>query len=371
MGGTIRSTLNLAGALAERHEVEILSVVRLRTRSAFDFPHGVAVIAVDDRCARRGPRCARAAHLLGRLPSLLVHPADGLWQQCSLWTDVQLVRALWRSSADVLIATRPSLTLIAAELAPARMRTVGQEHLSLAARKPRMRRALEARIARLDAVVTLTERDRTAYGAIAGVGPRVLTIPNAATPLRGAPASLGNPVIVTAGRLTHQKGHARLVRAFAPVARSHPEWTLRICGSGPRRKPLRTLIAELGLQERVLLLGSVDDMGLELSQASIFALSSRFEGFPMVLLEAMSKGLPIVSMDCPTGPRELIDHGRDGILVPADDVEGLSAGLLELVENSDKRRRLGAAALEKATTYELGAIAARWETLLAELCSPG
>lgn len=108
-------------------------------------------------------------------------------------------------------------------------------------------------------------------------------------------------------------------------------------------------------------------MAARMEQASIFVLSSRWEGFPMVLLEAMTKGLPVVSFDCPMGPADIVEDGRTGFLVPDGDVGALAASILELVRDEPKRRRFGAAAAERAQAFTLPRIGPRWEELLADL----
>ena len=114
-------------------------------------------------------------------------------------------------------------------------------------------------------------------------------------------------------------------------------------------------------------MGATRDLGEALSQGSLFVLSSRFEGFGIVLVEAMSKGLAVVSFDCPRGPGEIIEDGRDGVLVPAGDVGALSRALLGVVEDEERRRALGAAALESARRYDPGAVGAGWAALVDEL----
>jgi glycosyltransferase involved in cell wall biosynthesis len=116
-------------------------------------------------------------------------------------------------------------------------------------------------------------------------------------------------------------------------------------------------------------MGATDHLGRALADASVFALSSRFEGFGMVILEAMSKGVPVVSFDCPRGPAELVTDGVDGVVVPDGDVGALAAGLLRLIGDDEGRRRMGAAALEKAAQYDAEAVGRRWDELLGELAA--
>ena len=360
MGGTIRTTLNLLEALGATRPVEVLSLVRRRDEPFFALPAGVAVHDVDDQ--RRGGAAARLAR---RLPSLLVHPDDYAYAWSSLATDAALVRRLRALPPGVLITTRPAFNLLAARLAAPGTRVVAQEHMNFHAHRGALTRDLRRGYRRLHALAVLTEEDRRDYADLLGSGgPPVIRIPNAVTRLDGPLAALDAPVVVAAGRLSSQKGFDLLIAAFEPVARAHPRWRLRIYGAGRERAALRRLIDERELYDHVFLMGPTQQLGEALSRASIFALSSRFEGFGMVIVEAMSKGLPVVSFDCPRGPREIIRDGVDGTLVPAGDVEGLSRALLELVDDEPQRRRYGAAALDNARRYDIEVVAASWQALL-------
>jgi len=195
----------------------------------------------------------------------------------------------------------------------------------------------------------------------------VVRIPNSVSPLTGGPADPSRKVVVAAGRLTRQKGFDLLIPAFEQVVRRHPDWTLRIYGSGPHRQRLRRMILERGLYNNVLLMGRAQRMGDELAKGSIYVLSSRFEVFAMVIIEAMSKGLAVVAFDCPRGPSDLITHGEDGLLVPNGDVDALARGLLQVVEDEGARRRLGAAAVHTAGRYGAEVVGRQWDEFLQDL----
>jgi glycosyltransferase involved in cell wall biosynthesis len=369
MGGTIRTTMNTAAHLARHHDVEVLGVVRTRERPFFDFPDSVRVIPIDDTRAdviAPGVR-GRVQRVLKRFPSVLYPGADRAKRAVSLWTDVMLVRALRTRTSGVLIGTRPGLNLITAQVAAPSLVRVGQEHMHLGAHRPQLRNAIRAGYPQLDAVAVLTDADRREYAEIFGDGVRVDHIPNAVTKLDGGVSDTSGRTVLAAGRLMRQKDFGRLIRSFSIVAAKHPDWQLRICGGGPRRQGLEKLIGELGLEQKVVLTGPVRNLGEEMANAAMYAMSSRREGFPMVLLEAMSKGLPVVSFDCPTGPREIIRDRENGLLVPHQDVEALAAGMIEMIEDDDLRRRCGAGAMATAERYSIDVIGARWEELLTEL----
>ncbi|MEA2427512.1 MAG: hypothetical protein QOF37_1140 [Thermoleophilaceae bacterium] len=370
MSGVVRSVLNLAGQLAESHEVEVVSVVRWRGKPFIGFPPGVRVSVLEDRRsealrAKGGRRLVRA--VLRRFRGRLLHPADKAAASTTLWTDLLLARRLRRIRSGVIVTTRPSFNMLGATLSRPGVAVVGQEHLNFSVRRPLLKPPIRSTYGGLDALAVLTESDRREYEAELERPTRVVAIPNAVPAPEGPPSDLSRPVVLTAGRLTRQKGYDHLIPAFASIAPQEPDWTLRIAGAGPKREELDGLIEEHGAAGRVQMLGHVRDMPRQMQEASMFVMSSRWEGFPMVLIEAMSKGLPVVSFDCPTGPADIVEHGTTGFLVPQGDEAGLAEAMLELIRDEPKRRRFGAAAAERAAEYTLARVGPRWEELLAEV----
>jgi glycosyltransferase involved in cell wall biosynthesis len=364
MGGTVRAVLTLAGHLAERHDVEVIAVKRGgRRRPFYPFPPGVTVTTLDDR---RRPARGPLERMLAALPSLLVHPDDDAYASASLWTDLRLLRRLRATSGEIVIATSPAWALLATAAAPPDAILVAQEHLHHRAHRPALARDIRRRYRALAALVVLTEADRADYGA--ELGARVVQIPDpVAVPPAGGPSPLDAPVVVAAGRLTRAKGYDMLIRAFAEVAARHPSWTLQIYGSGPEKPALEALIAEHRLQGTVELLGPTRHLEEAFREASVFVLSSRFEGFGMAIVEAMRCGLPVVSFDCPPGPADIITPGREGVLVPAEDVDALAGALGDLLADDARRRAYAAAALRRARDFDVAAIGPRWDALLARL----
>jgi GalNAc-alpha-(1->4)-GalNAc-alpha-(1->3)-diNAcBac-PP-undecaprenol alpha-1,4-N-acetyl-D-galactosaminyltransferase len=203
----------------------------------------------------------------------------------------------------------------------------------------------------------------------------VWVIPNPARPMSltnpGSTRSSTGRIILAMGRMVPAKGFDLLLSAFAHCASRCPDWRLRIVGEGPDREALRILANRLGLKSRVAFDSTVRDPVDAFLDADLFVLSSRFEGFPNVLLEAMACGLPVISFDCRSGPREIIRDGLDGILVPPNDVEALAEAMVRLMRAGDERRRLGARAIEVTDRFSLTKVSAMWREVLNDAVGQG
>jgi glycosyltransferase involved in cell wall biosynthesis len=218
------------------------------------------------------------------------------------------------------------------------------------------------------AVVTLTQEDQVNWRTNLTCKAEIRTIPNPNPFENTILADVAeNRVILSAGRLTHQKGFDRLLEAWQIAqAQNASGWTLFILGSGELEEQLRKQIEDLGIQGTVLMLPATADIASYYCQAGIFCLASRFEGFPMVLLEAQGFGLPLISYDCRTGPSEIISH-HNGILVEDGNREALAAAIVKLTSDSVLRSQMAEASRANAVNYQIGPIAGKWVSLFEEL----
>ena len=215
-------------------------------------------------------------------------------------------------------------------------------------------------------LVCQTEGAKACYPPALQAKARV--IPNPLRPIAQVVDPADKPNLVAVGRLTRQKGFDLLLRAFARIAADYPTWNLIIFGEGEARRDLESERDALGLAARVRLPGVSEGHGAWAEGAGLFVLSSRYEGLPNVLLEAMAAGLPVVAFDCPLGPGEMIRHGENGMLVPPEDVGALAQSLARLMADRDERTRLSANARGIAGAYRLETIMAAWSDLLEANC---
>jgi glycosyltransferase involved in cell wall biosynthesis len=205
-------------------------------------------------------------------------------------------------------------------------------------------------------------------------------IPNAASwPLPDnlphiAPDTVCSParrILLTVGRLSTEKNFDMLIDVFAGLAPSHPEWDLVILGDGPERRALETQIRESVSGARIFMPGIAGNVGQWYARADLYVTSSRFEGFPNALAEALAHGLPAVSVDCDTGPRDIIRHGVDGLLVPVEDALGLQATLDRVMGDNALRAEMASRAIDARSRFSIEKIAGMWEGLFRRLSENG
>jgi glycosyltransferase involved in cell wall biosynthesis len=220
------------------------------------------------------------------------------------------------------------------------------------------------RMRHFDGIIVLTEEEKR---LLWGNNPRARVIPN---PLRFIPtkkASLKDKRLIAAGRLVSTKNYASLIRAFGLIASHFPDWTLDIFGRGPESSLLSSVIENLNLEGRVHLKDFSPRIQDEMISSSIFVHTSLWESFGLVLIEAMSLGLPVVAYDCPFGPRSIITDGKDGFLVPLNDEVAFAECLSQLMKDEELRLQMGANAEESSKQYDLESITERWMALFREL----
>ena len=244
-------------------------------------------------------------------------------------------------------------------------------------------KSLVGRLKQLDQLVVLTDKSKASWPELSNVTVIPDPIPIYPPPIP-LPKGVGIEVksekcakrVVTIGRYAYQKGYDLLLQAWAEVEpqitqifteSGSEEWILEIYGQGDQTD-FRQLMTELGIDtDRCHLNGPVEDVVKVYQDSSIFVLSSRFEGFGLVLVEAMACGLPVVSFDCPAGPDEIITDGVDGLLVPSGDVHTLAEKLMNLMSDKDLRERLGQQARQTVQRYDMEVLANQWTTLFEKV----
>lgn len=283
-----------------------------------------------------------------------------------------LRRVLRQVRPDVALGMMPTAnTLLALARLGLGIPTVGSEHNHPAGRSiTRIDAFLRRHTYRLlDAVVGLTEE--TAQWLMQNTRARcALVIPNAVSwPLpKFEPVLLpmafvrpGDNILLAVGRLEPEKGFDLLIKAFAPLAEKYPDWILVVLGEGGERVRLETLIDQHGLHGRILLPGRVGNVGEWYNAAGLYVMSSRSEGFPNTLVEALASGVPAISFDCDTGPRHIIRHAVDGLLVPPGDVVCLTDAMDCLMGNEPLRKCLAMRAADARERFAVERIAGLWE----------
>ena len=217
--------------------------------------------------------------------------------------------------------------------------------------------------ARFNRFVVLTEEDKEYWEGLKNM----CVIGNARSFVLPKPAKLENKTVIAVGRYSYQKGFDRLISAWHRVCQQKNDWTLHLVGDGELREELQKQIEELNLGDKVILGKAVTDMPTVYLEASILAMTSHYEGLPMVLLEAQAAGLPIVSFECKCGPKDVIEDGVDGFLVKEGDTDALAEKLLLLMDDEMLRKKMGGVAFSRSDRYAEDRIMQQWTDLFDDV----
>lgn len=361
---------NLAGGGAERV---------VATLADFWIRHGREVTVVtlgpekDDFYSLDRRVCRVSLHLAGQ--------SRGAWD--GLRQNVQRILALRRllrqiePTVAIAVMSTPNVLLAFASCGLANLCTIGSEHCypphaPLGRVWGILRRKMYGQ---LSAVIALT-RESAEWITTHSSAKRVAVIPNAALwPLPDNPpaifpqacVSFGRRLLLAVGRLEVVKNADALIRAFAQLAKKYPDWDLVILGEGSERPMLEAIIKDKALATRVFMPGIVGNVGTWYVRADLYAMTSRSEGFPNALVEAMSYGLPAISVDCDTGPRDIIRDGIDGLLVPPNNPTALVDALDRVMGDAAFRGQLATRARDARGRFSIEKIAGMWDALFQEL----
>lgn len=223
--------------------------------------------------------------------------------------------------------------------------------------------SLLGHLKRLDKMVVLTDYALKDWPEL----DNVVKIPDALPFKIDDKSDLSAKRVISIGRYAYDKGNDLLLQAWSVIEKKHPDWTLDIYGNGDK-EPYQKQMVELGIDpQRCHLYGPISDVKKEYLSSSFFVLPSRFEGFGLVIIEAMACGVPVVAFDCENGPRSIIDDGETGFLIPPFDINALAEKLMQLISDDNLRKKIGANAQEAASQYDIDRIGQQWKHLFEEL----
>lgn len=345
-GGAEKVALNLANEFATKYEVHFISCFSERQKPIVPLDERVKTFVVDYKTQSL---TWNALKLSGKLKKYLL--ANSVHLLINITAGINTIGVLATAGTDI--------KLIYAEHSNLSNQMYGKKH--------QFRQWIGAK--RADYIVTLTQQDKQAFIEKYHIEEKCQNIYNWYDGQQVSKCyDTNSKKIITVGRLVPVKGYDRLLTVAQKVFACHPEWTWDIYGEGPLLDEMQKEIIEKGLESNVFLKGNRKDIMDLYKQYAFLVMTSYYEGFPLVLLEAKSSMLPIVSFDCPTGPREIVTDEHDGFLIENGDIDKMAVRIIELMENTELRRQYSKRAIGKLDTFQKSRIAREWISLIDKLC---
>lgn len=340
VGGIERVTATLANVISsDTCEVTIVSIFHGRPKANYEILNNVKIEYITDRAHGTKP------HSIERIKNL--------------FRSIPAIRRYFKSHQFNIIVAQsfpPALALFLCGEIKAK-RIVAEHVHALYYNKPiQIIRSFIYK--KFDKVVVLTSRDKSIFDKYLDYNHTVV-IPNPVKLADSYNSPLNTKSIISVGRLEYQKGFDTLIKCFKEIHQEYPDWCLNIFGEGSLKSDLNLLINNLNLCDNVFLKGHSNDIKKEMRKSAFYVMTSHFEGFPMVLIEAMNQGLPCISFDCPSGPSDII-KGDNGILVEDQNLMKISEAIKMLIEDKELRIRYGRQAKESVDIYDEKHIAKKW-----------
>ena len=341
--GSERAVCNLANILAKNHSVQIISL-----------------------CSREAAVCQFNLSPDVDIVHLGVELGGNIFQKMKSRMSLlkKLKKSIQEQNIDIVIGARRVTSFLFAFL-PKTCKKIACEHFNYNQAPPASRLLRKLLYPKLDAVVLLTHHDAAHYTFIQEK--KRFVIPNSLSFVCDTPSNCENKRIIALGRLMPQKGFDYLLQTAVKLKREIPDWHIDIFGNGEDEAMLKELARKLQVDDFVTFHPPTKEVIKELCNSGMYVMSSRFEGLPMVLIEAQECGLPIVSFDCPEGPSEVIHEGEDGFLVPLADTDALAEKMILLAKNEEMRKRFGKAAKVNCQQFLPQKVGEMWMDLINKL----
>jgi glycosyltransferase involved in cell wall biosynthesis len=362
MGGLTRWAHHMAGLFsAAGHPVHIIGVTPATAKADYgrDLPYKTTTLYAEHPASKWAPR-----HLHDRL-NFAAKRRESHREADRYEAAARMSRIFRLAKPDAVIIVAQVWAMEWVALADTNgLPVIGMSHESYAASKASSRyRRVKRYYGPAARMLVLTREDADLWARDGMPNAGFMPNPSPLDPREDVTPGGTEKVVVSLGRLSYEKGYDLLLEAWAKAAPEHPDWSLRIFGTGDQGKALREQAVRLGLTGSVDFAGQTDDVPAALVQGSVFALASRAEGFPMSLMEAMASGLPSVAFDCAPGVREVVTEGEDGFLVTTGNTDRFAEKLTLLMGDADLRATMGFDALENVRRFSGAAVVSRWERL--------